>query len=92
MCWHSIAHLWGLLSYRASETHLKLKSHEISFIHNIHISYQIVLQFCTEHGSITAVLCAKLQNNLIIDMDVIEEQDFVDFGFKKILRRIYSVL
>ena len=28
--------------------------------------YQIVMKFCTEHGSITAVLCAKLQNDLTL--------------------------
>ena len=38
-----------------SKTHLKLKSREISFIHNIRFSCPIVLKFCTEHGSITAV-------------------------------------
>ena len=37
-----------------SETHLKLKSREISFTHNSFISIPIILKFCTEHGSITA--------------------------------------
>ena len=48
----------------ASETHLKLKFREILFTHNLLLSYQIILKFCTKHGSITAVLCAKLQNDL----------------------------
>ena len=47
-----------------SEIHLKLKSHKISFIHTIHSSCQIVSKFCTEHGSITAMLCAEFQNDL----------------------------
>ena len=46
-----------------SEAHLKLKSREISFIHNINLSCLIILKFYTEHGSITAVLCAKCQND-----------------------------
>ena len=37
----------------SSETHLKFKSHEISFIHNICFSHQISLTFCTEHASDT---------------------------------------
>ena len=46
-----------------SETHLELKSHEISLVHNIRFNYLIDLKFCTEHGSDTAVLCAKLQSD-----------------------------
>ena len=42
-----------------SETQLKLKSREIAFLHNISFSCPIVLKFCTEHGSDTAMLCAK---------------------------------
>ena len=42
------------------ETHLKLKSREISFAHNFLINYSIISKFCTEHGSDTAVLGAKL--------------------------------
>ena len=43
---------------------LKFKSRQISFVYKIHDSCQIVLTFYTEHGSNTAVLCAKLQNDL----------------------------
>ena len=43
------------------ETYLKLKSREISFPHNLFSSNPIVLKFSTEHGSNTAVLCAKFQ-------------------------------
>ena len=48
---------WGIRY--PSETHLKLKSHEISFARNIFRSYLIVLKFCIEHGNDIAVLCAK---------------------------------
>ena len=47
-----------------SETHLQLKSRQISPPpppHNIHISCRIVLKFCTEHGSNTAVIGTRFQ-------------------------------
>ena len=47
-----------------SETHLILKSRNFLFVHNTHFSCQISLKFCTEHGGITVILYAKLQNNL----------------------------
>ena len=43
-----------------SVIHLKT---QILSIHNIHFSCPIILKFCTEHGSITAMLCAKFQND-----------------------------
>ena len=47
-----------------SKTHRKLISRAISFVHIFHFDCPFALQFCTEHGSYTAVLCAKFQNNL----------------------------
>ena len=47
-----------------SETQLKLKSRESSFAHDVLLSCQIALKLYTEHGSVTAVLCAKFQNHL----------------------------
>ena len=41
----------------------KLKSREISFVFDIRFSCLITLKFCTEHGSITAVLCVQFQND-----------------------------
>ena len=35
------------------ETHLKIKSHELSFAHNIRLSRSVILKFCTEHGGIS---------------------------------------
>ena len=63
----------------ASETNLALKSHEISFAHNLFLSCQIVLKLCTEHGSDTAVLCAKYQNDLTTELG---EWPFIKFKFK----------
>ena len=45
------------------EMHLKPKSPEISYLHNLLLSTPIVLKFCTEHSIITAVLCAKQLEN-----------------------------
>ena len=42
--------------------HLKLKSHAILSIHNIHLCSPIVLNCCTQHDSITAMLYVKFQN------------------------------
>ena len=36
--------------------------------HDICVKNSIILQFCTEHGSITAVLCAKFQNDQLKQM------------------------
>ena len=57
-----------------SETHLKPKSREISFAHNLFISYPNILKFCKEHGSYTAMLCVKFQSNWTTEKDVIDER------------------
>ena len=83
------AHQYSLLSatplglvtieYIPSKTDLQLKLYEIAFVHNLLLSCQMVLKFCTEHGSITAVLCAKFQNHLAIEMGVMDKRDLVRF-------------
>ena len=62
------------------DTHHKPKSREISFAHNLSISYQIVLKFCTEYGSDTAVLRAKFQNDWT--RYVMDERDFARFEIR----------
>ena len=57
------------------------KSPEILFAHNLICSYPIVLTVCTEYGSNTAMLCAKLQNDLTNAMNVMDEQDFTIIVF-----------
>ena len=42
----------------------------------------IVLQFCIEHASDIAMLCAKLQNDWTDGMDVMDKRDFVRFEVK----------
>ena len=54
---------WAIQTECLSETHLKPKSREISYAQNSLLSHQIVFKFCTEHGSVTAMLCVKFQND-----------------------------
>ena len=44
------------------ESHFQPKSREISLTHNINFSCPTLLKFCTEHGSVTAVLCVNRRN------------------------------
>ena len=60
----------------------KPKSRRISFAHNLFFSCSIDLQFCTEHGGGTAVLCAKFQNDWANQMGVMDGWDFARLGFK----------
>ena len=59
-----------------SETHLMLKSREISFLLDIHLIWEIVLKFCTEHGSNTTVLYAKVQNDFTTEQKIMGKWDF----------------
>ena len=54
------------------QTHIKVKSRGISFVNNVHFNCPIVLKFCTEYGSITAVLCAKFQNDRTMEIEVVD--------------------
>ena len=58
-----------------SETHLKPKSREISFAHNLSVSYAIILKISTDHGSDTV----KLQNDWATKTD---KRDFARFEFE----------
>ena len=84
--WRDPGSLWNIRY--PSEIHLKLKSREISFAHNPCFSWPITLKFCTEHGSITAMLCAKFQTDWTIETDVMDGQVFARFEFKMSLGRI----
>ena len=68
-----------------SETRLKPKYREISFVHHSFFSNPIVLKFCTEHGSDTAVL---LQSDRTTETDVTAERDFARFEFKMSFERV----
>ena len=79
-----------------SETHLKLKSRKISFSHNIHFSYPIILKFCRAWQYHCHALCKifkmiqQLQNTLMI-VHVVGNWDFARFEFKLIFGRISHI-
>ena len=58
-----------------SEICLKLNSRKISSFRNLFLSCAIILKFCTEHGSDTAMLCANFQNDWTTEVCVIGERD-----------------
>ena len=47
-------------------THLELKSHEISFVHNICFNCPIILTFCTQHSSDICITGVLMQNFIMI--------------------------
>ena len=57
-----------------SETHLKLKSRHVSFADILLRSCLIVVNFCIEHGSDTAVLCARSQNDYATETDITQKR------------------
>ena len=65
-----------------SEICLKRKSHKTSFTYNLFLSQWILLKFCIEHGSYTAVLYAKFQKDMSTKVDVIRKWDFSKFQYK----------
>ena len=71
-----------------SETHLKLKSREISLGHNLLFMCQIVLKFRTYHCSFVAGFCTNYQNDLTTETDVLDERDFARFEFMMSFGRI----
>ena len=81
-------HTGGGGNIRYPSTHCKVKSHGISYAHNLFLNHQVILNFCTEHGSDTAMLCAKVQNDLTFEMNAMDERDFA----KKIWNYIAIVL
>ena len=71
----------GCIGY-PSETNLKIKSHEVSFVHTICVSSPIFWKIRTEHGSITAVLCAKFHNDWTREWNSMDKRDFTRLGFQ----------
>ena len=48
---------------------------QILLVSNLFLHCPIILKFCTEHGNITAVLCAKFLNSWATGKDVMDKQD-----------------
>ena len=59
-----------------------IKSREVAFSHKLCGNCPIVLTFCTEHGSDTAMLCAKFQNNWTIKQMLWMHRVFARFESK----------
>ena len=59
-----------------------------SFGHNFVLSRQIILEFCTEHDSITVVFSASFQNDSTNIMDAVDKRDFARFEFEGCFGRI----
>ena len=74
-----------------SETDLKYKFRKDAFVHRNLISCPIVLKFCTEHGSTTAVPGAKSQSDWTIRADFMGERNFARFEFKISFGRIRHI-
>ena len=59
-----------------SETHVKSKPREVSFVYNLFRSCLIGVKFRRGHGSDSVVLCAKFQNDRTTETGVINEDYF----------------
>ena len=64
-CWWLHIVNEGTITECTSKTQLRFN--EILLVLNINFNCQIVLKFCSEHGSDTAMLWAKFQNDLTIE-------------------------
>ena len=84
----SIQTNWGTVQYRLSILNSNLTK---SCLSKTCFSFPIILNFFTEHGSDTAMLCAKFQDDWTIDTDVMDEQDFGRFEFKMSFRQLSYV-
>ena len=71
----------------------QLKSNKISFLNSFFDFRQILVKFCTEHDSHTAGLCAKLQKDSSMKMDIMGRRDFARFSLRHTyLGRIVSIV
>ena len=46
---------------------------QMLFPHNLFLICSVIVNFCTEHGSDTAMLCAKFQNDLTNEIHITDE-------------------
>ena len=61
------------------QTWFKMKSCDNLFVRSIHNNQQIILKFCTEHGSVTTMLSVKFQMDFLYKTEDIDRQVFVRF-------------
>ena len=74
------------------QTHYQLKSFNNLIIHSFFLNPWILLKFCTEHGSHTAVLCAKFQKDSWTVINVIGSGDIAKFHNKTDFRWITHIV
>ena len=75
-----------------SKIHLNLKSRKISSVHWFSRGRRILVVFCIEHCSHTAVPCAKFLKDLSTKVDAMGEWDFARFRSKRISDGLYILL
>ena len=63
----------------------------ISLTYSYFFVYPIIVKFCTKHGSIAAMLCAKFQNDWIIDTEAADIPDITRFKFMMNLEMTFPV-
>ena len=74
-----------------TETHLKLKSREISVAHNLFLSSQVDLEFCAEYGGDTVVSYGNCQNDWASEIDVLNKRYFTRFELRMSFGRIFCI-
>ena len=72
---------WDILDHAVKtpggqNPYVKLKSCTLLFAKNIHFICGMTFRICTEHGSDTAMLCAKCQTDLAIELQIMDQWDF----------------
>ena len=72
---HRITYDWSI----ASDGVLKIKDECNSWFNYENVLCPIALKFCTEHGTITAIFCARLQSDHASDQDVMVKRNFARF-------------
>ena len=75
--------------HNVAAIHPRLKSDKIALAHNISLCQQILLEFCTEHGSITVMLSAKFLKAMLNKNEIMDKWDFVRF---QIMDRLSTLL
>ena len=75
-----------------SKTRFKLKSRQILFVYISFLTLRILLTFCTEQDSNTAVLNANFQNELLNVVDVKGLRGFAKFQIKSVFGWIIYIV
>ena len=92
MQWNSLQNMYQIHLSWWHKTHLKYKSYKISIVNTIRFKCLTILKFYTKHSSITAVLCAKFQNDGKLRNKLWENKILRDLRLRQFLTTIsYNV-